>query len=67
MDQAIGRHGEPHVVRVSVKCILRIGEDHEILLVSVCFDLSEDLQVLERSIVAESSIKTSMNKHLSCI
>ena len=64
VDQTIGRHGEPHVVRVSVVCPLRIGVNKQIFFVSACFYLSEDLQVLKRSIVAVSSINTSMNKHL---
>ena len=64
VDSAIGRHGEPHVVRVSVVCILIPRVNEQILFISVGSYLSKDLQVMIRSVVTCATIHPGMNKHL---
>ena len=62
VDPAILRHGEPHVVRVGVNCILVPRVHQKISLVSCGSYLSEDLEVVIRSPVASSTVHSSMNE-----
>lgn len=66
IDQAIRRHGEPHVVRVSIVCTLIPGVDKEILFISIGAYLSEYLEVVVWTPITRPTEYSSMNEYLSC-
>ena len=65
IDSAIRRHGEPHVVRVGVVCILIPRVDEEVLLISTGTYLSEYLEVVVRTLITIPTVHSSMNEHFS--
>ena len=65
IDQAIGRHGEPQVVRVRVPCILRIGVNMEVFFVSVFYCLSVDLDFENFFSTVLTSFYYSIHQHIS--
>ena len=63
VDIAIFRHGEPHVVRVAVDCLLSTTEHQKILLISRGSYLSEDLEVgIGPVVAAVTTVHSSMDE-----
>ena len=64
VDPLISRHGEPHVVRVGVVCILGPAVYQKIFLISSGSYLSEEFEIVVGPPVAASTIDPSMDENL---